>query len=186
MANVTHSAEAFYCGSSENLSIISGYSGLLQSLKGNVDPHISALSKHFTSTSGDANWQNSEKNEGHSREPVLPPLMLEPDRKRTRNIGMNSKRLLIDSQEALELKLTWEEAQDLLRPPLSSKPSVVVIDDHTFEEYDVSNYARKMLTIHYPSPCNFILSFTWGSPFFMHVEIYMWPFPLKAVYCLFW
>ncbi|KAK4801939.1 hypothetical protein SAY86_000142 [Trapa natans] len=136
MTNGVHSAEPFYCGNSENLSIISGYSSLLQSLKGNVDPHISALSKHFTSTSSDTNWQNSEKHEEHGQEPFIPPLLLEPDRKRAKNIGMNSKRLLIDSQEALELKLTWEEAQDLLRPPLSSNPSVVVIDDHTFEEYD--------------------------------------------------
>lgn len=157
MTNGSHSMEAFYCGSSENLPIISGYSSLLQSLKGNVDPHINALSKHFTSTSSDANWQNSEKNEGRTREPFLPPLMLEPDRKRARNIGMNSKRLLIDTQEALELKVTWEEAQDLLRPPLSAKPSVVVIDDHTFEEYDVSNYARKISSINSPSTCNFIL-----------------------------
>ncbi|XP_031380898.1 B3 domain-containing transcription repressor VAL2 [Punica granatum] len=135
MTNGTHSTEAFFSGSFENLPVISGYSSFLQSLKGNADPHINALSKHFTSTSGDINWQNSEKNEGR-REPFLPPSMLAPDRKRTRNIGMNSKRLLIDSQEALELKLTWEEAQDLLRPPLGVQPSVVVVEDHAFEEYD--------------------------------------------------
>ena len=38
----------------------------------------------------------------------------------------------------MELKLTWEEAQDLLRPPPSVKPNIVTIEDQVFEEYDVS------------------------------------------------
>ncbi|KAE8734047.1 B3 domain-containing transcription repressor VAL2 [Hibiscus syriacus] len=52
------------------------------------------------------------------------------------NIGSKSKRLLTDGQDALELKLTWEEAQDLLHPPPGIKPSIVTIEDHDFEEYD--------------------------------------------------
>jgi hypothetical protein len=38
----------------------------------------------------------------------------------------------------MELRLTWEEAQDLLRPPPSVNPSIVTIEDQVFEEYDVS------------------------------------------------
>ena len=41
------------------------------------------------------------------------------------------------SEDVLELRLTWEEAQDLLRPPPSANPSIVTIEDHEFEEYDV-------------------------------------------------
>ena len=59
------------------------------------------------------------------------------DKKGTRNIGSKNKRLLMHSEDALELRLTWEEAQDLLRPPPSANPTIVTIDDHEFEEYDV-------------------------------------------------
>ncbi|XP_031497106.1 B3 domain-containing transcription repressor VAL2-like [Nymphaea colorata] len=58
------------------------------------------------------------------------------EKKRSRNLGSKSKRLHIDSADAMELKLTWEEAQDLLRPPPSIKPSIVMIEDHEFEEYE--------------------------------------------------
>ncbi|OMO64586.1 hypothetical protein CCACVL1_21656 [Corchorus capsularis] len=134
--NGTLSSESFFSGVFENLPIITGYSGLLQSLKGSNDPHLNALSKHLSSANGDISWQKSDKHEDRTREGLLLPSMLAPERKRTRNIGSKSKRLLIDSQDALELKLTWEEAQDLLRPPPSTKPSVVTIEDHDFEEYD--------------------------------------------------
>ena len=104
-----------------------------------MDPHLNALSKHLTTSSGDISWNKTEKQEGRTREGLLLPSLV-PERKRTRNIGSKSKRLLIDSQDALELKLTWEEAQDLLRPPPASKPSTVVIEDLEFEEYEVSGF----------------------------------------------
>lgn len=64
-----------------------------------------------------------------------PTLTME--KKGARNIGSKNKRLLMHSEDALELRLTWEEAQDLLRPPPSANPTIVTIDDHEFEEYDV-------------------------------------------------
>ena len=76
--------------------------------------------------------------EGRKREGSgLPPAQF-PEKKRTRNIGSKSKRLLIDSQDALELTITWEEAQDLFHPPPSINPSLVMIEDHVLEEYEVS------------------------------------------------
>ncbi|CAL8165899.1 unnamed protein product [Prunus armeniaca] len=134
--NGAHSSETFFSGVFENLPVISGYPGLLQSLKGSMDPHLNALSKHLTTASGDISWHKSEKQEGRTREGMLLPSLLVPERKRTRNIGSKSKRLLIDSQDALELKLTWEEAQDLLRPPPAAKPSTIMIEDLEFEEYE--------------------------------------------------
>ncbi|KAE8663190.1 B3 domain-containing transcription repressor VAL2 [Hibiscus syriacus] len=127
---------SFFSDVFENLPIISGYSGLLQSLKGSTDPHLNTLSKHLSSTVGDISWNKSGKQEDMIREGLLLPSMLTPERERTCNIGSKSKRLLIDSQDALELKLTWEETQDLLRPPPNIKPRVVRIEDHDFEEYD--------------------------------------------------
>ncbi|TYI38121.1 hypothetical protein ES332_A02G003700v1 [Gossypium tomentosum] len=134
--NGTLSSESYFSGVFENLPIISGYSGLLQSLKGSTDPHLNGLSKHSSLAGGDISGHKSDMHEDRIREDLLLPSMLTPERKRTRNIGSKSKRLLIDSQDALELKLTWEEAQDLLHPPPSTKPSIVTIEDHDFEEYD--------------------------------------------------
>ncbi|XP_012091052.1 B3 domain-containing transcription repressor VAL2 isoform X2 [Jatropha curcas] len=134
--NGVHTSESFFSGVFENLPIISGYSGLLQSLKGSSDTHLNALSKNLHSANGDISWHKSEKHEERTRESLLLPSLLVPERKRTRNIGSKSKRLLIDSLDALELKLTWEEAQDLLCPPPSVKPSIVTIEDHDFEEYE--------------------------------------------------
>ncbi|KAG8647847.1 hypothetical protein MANES_09G117700v8 [Manihot esculenta] len=134
--NGVHSSESFFSGVFENLPIISGYSGLLQSIKGSTETHLSALSKHLHSANGDTSWHKFEKHEERMRESLLLPSLLVPERKRTRNIGSKSKRLLIDSLDALELKLTWEEAQDLLRPPPTVKPSIVTIEDHDFEEYE--------------------------------------------------
>jgi hypothetical protein len=137
--NGVPSSESYFAGVFENLPIISGYSGLLHSLKGSTDTHLSALSKHLHSASGDISWHKSEKQEARTRDGLLLPSLLAPERKRLRNIGSKSKRLLIDSLDALELKVTWEEAQDLLRPEPSIKPSIVTIEDHDFEEYEVSN-----------------------------------------------
>ncbi|KAG9441904.1 hypothetical protein H6P81_017758 [Aristolochia fimbriata] len=136
-SNGVQSKESFMSGVIENLPIISGYSGLLQSLKGSADPHLNALSEHLNSAEGDINWLRPEKHggrpiEGFPFQPSMPVI----ERRRSRNIGSKSKRLVIDTEDALELKLTWEEAQELLRPPPSVKPSVVMIDDHEFEEYE--------------------------------------------------
>ncbi|TXG57521.1 hypothetical protein EZV62_015350 [Acer yangbiense] len=134
--NGGHSSESFFSGVFENLSIISGYSGVLQSLKGSADPHLNALSKHLSSTPGDVSWLKSEKHEDKTREGLLLQSILVPERKRSRNIGSKSKRLLIDRLDALELKLTWEEAQDMLHPPPTVMPSIITIEDHIFEEYE--------------------------------------------------
>ncbi|OAP07131.1 unnamed protein product [Arabidopsis thaliana] len=58
------------------------------------------------------------------------------EKKRTRTIGAKNKRLLLHSEESMELRLTWEEAQDLLRPSPSVKPTIVVIEEQEIEEYD--------------------------------------------------
>nr|KYP48378.1 B3 domain-containing transcription repressor VAL2 [Cajanus cajan] len=136
MPNGSHSSETSYSGVYENLPILSGYSGLLQSQKGCSESHLNALSKKWNSAGGDMNWHSIDMPESRKREGLPLPPVLVPEKKRTRNIGSKSKRLVIDSQDALELKLTWEEAQDLLRPPPTVKPSIVMIEDHVFEEYE--------------------------------------------------
>lgn len=134
--NASLSSESFFSGVIENLPVMSGCSGLLQSMKGSTDTHMNALSRQLDSAGGNLRWHNSEKCIERTEEGMLSTSMLMPERKKSRNIGSKSKRLLIDSQDVLALRLTWEEVQGMLRPPQSARPSVVVIEDYEFEEYE--------------------------------------------------
>ncbi|XP_071739674.1 B3 domain-containing protein Os07g0679700-like [Rutidosis leptorrhynchoides] len=109
-----------------NVSNMSDYSNVLQSLKRNTDSHIDSLSRNMNLTIGDASWHAKSKVDSS----------FQPDKKRSRNIGSKSKRLLIESQDALDLKYTWEELQDMLLPPVTTQPSTVTIEEHEFEEYE--------------------------------------------------
>ncbi|XP_073259898.1 B3 domain-containing transcription repressor VAL1 isoform X1 [Populus alba] len=88
------------------------------------------------SADGDIGWNNSENHRGRIDGDLLQQTTATTEKKRTQNIGPKSKRLLMHSEDAMELRLTWEEAQDLLHPPPSVKPTIVTIEDHEFEEYD--------------------------------------------------
>ncbi|XP_038894360.1 B3 domain-containing transcription repressor VAL1-like [Benincasa hispida] len=85
---------------------------------------------------GDTSLHKSENFGGRTNDASGQQPMLTMEKKGARNIGSKNKRLLMHSEDALELRLTWEEAQDLLRPPPSANPTIVTIDDHEFEEYD--------------------------------------------------
>ncbi|XP_057956545.1 B3 domain-containing transcription repressor VAL1-like isoform X2 [Malania oleifera] len=136
LPNAVSSGESVLPGDGENLTTGNGLSGLFQSLKGSKDPHLNALSERLTSTDGNINWLKNEKHGGKASKESSQQLMLVPEKKRSRNIGSKNKRLLMHSEDALALRVTWEEAQDLLRPPPCVKPSVVLIEDQEFEEYD--------------------------------------------------
>ncbi|THU68221.1 hypothetical protein C4D60_Mb08t01630 [Musa balbisiana] len=128
IANGTFGNETLFTSISESAPAVSGYSGLLQSLKGAMDPYLSSQSEHLNLSDGEISWhKGGTSNEG---------MQLQPLQKRTRNIGAKSRRLLMNTDDALELKVTWEEAQELLRPPPSAKPSIVTIEDYEVEEYD--------------------------------------------------
>ncbi|KAL8225092.1 hypothetical protein R6Q57_017649 [Mikania cordata] len=58
------------------------------------------------------------------------------EKKRSRNIGLKNKRLLMHNEDAMELKVTWEEAHELLRPSPACKPTISTIENFEFEEYD--------------------------------------------------
>ncbi|CAN4081528.1 unnamed protein product [Withania somnifera] len=118
----------------ENLPLMSDYSGLLQSFKGSRESSVNLSSKHFNS--GDFSWYLTEKNGGRNADGGFSSSMPVSECKRSRNIGSKSKRLLIDAHDALELKLSWQELQDMLRPPPSGQPTTVTIEDHEFEEYE--------------------------------------------------
>ncbi|XP_018681987.2 B3 domain-containing protein Os07g0679700 isoform X1 [Musa acuminata AAA Group] len=128
IANGTFGNETLFSGVNENISTVSGYSGFLRSLKGAMDPYLSSQLEHMNASDEEISWhKGGMPNEG---------LQLQPLQKRSRNIGTKSRRFLMDTEDALELKLTWEEAQELLRPPPRAKPSIVTIEDHEVEEYE--------------------------------------------------
>ncbi|XWS74447.1 hypothetical protein CRYUN_Cryun02cG0216900 [Craigia yunnanensis] len=135
LPNGAHSGETSHSGGIENLSTVSAYSGLFQTPKGGKDPLINALSEHLGLPDRSISWGRGENHGDSANEDPVQQPAVNAEKKRTRNIGSKSKRLLMHSEDALELRLTWEEAQDLLRPPRSVGPSIVTIEDHEFEEY---------------------------------------------------
>ncbi|XP_052177804.1 B3 domain-containing transcription repressor VAL1-like isoform X2 [Diospyros lotus] len=95
-------------------------------------PNVAALGE---TSLGGAN-DNTPAHDGRTNEDTLQRQMLIPEKKRSRNISSKSKRLLMHREDAFELRLTWEEAQELLRPPPSSKPNIFMIEGREIEEYN--------------------------------------------------
>ncbi|KAJ7964322.1 B3 domain-containing protein [Quillaja saponaria] len=135
-SNGISSRETTSSSAIENLPAGNGCSDLLQSIKGSKEPHLNAPSEHLHVGNGDINLPITESNRGMTNSDTIQLPIPVSEKKRARNIGPKSKRLLIHNEDSLELRLTWEEAQDLLRPPPSAKPTIVTIEDHVFEEYD--------------------------------------------------
>ncbi|KAE9591329.1 putative transcription factor & chromatin remodeling CW-Zn-B3/VAL family [Lupinus albus] len=122
-------------GGTENLLLDSSYADLLQSIKGNGESNLNGHPKHLDLGAGAVGFlttENCEKTNNHSLHQPIPLS----EKKRTHNIGPKSKRLRIDNEDAMELRLTWEETQHLLRPPPSVQPSIVTIEDQVIEEYE--------------------------------------------------
>ncbi|KAG6751406.1 hypothetical protein POTOM_045942 [Populus tomentosa] len=111
-------------------------SGLLDGTASGETSFSGTVETLLTLTDGDIGWNNSENHSGRINGDLLQQTTAPTEKKRTQNIGPKSKRLLMHSEDAMELRLTWEEAQDLLHPPPSVKPTIVTIEDHEFEEYD--------------------------------------------------
>ncbi|CAH8328308.1 unnamed protein product [Eruca vesicaria subsp. sativa] len=107
-----------------------------QVFKGSSEPNLSLFSNSLSPGCGEINWSKLDKSENIAKDSLMLQPSLVSARKRVRNIGTKSKRLLIDSVDVLELRLTWEETQELLRPPQSAKPSICTVEDHDFEEYE--------------------------------------------------
>ncbi|KAL0389138.1 UNVERIFIED_CONTAM: B3 domain-containing transcription repressor VAL1 [Sesamum calycinum] len=77
---------------------------------------------------------NPLSNGGRTSDDSLQRHMPISEKKKARNI--KNKRLLMPSDDAMELRITWEEAQELLRPSPTAEPNVVMVEDHEFEEFE--------------------------------------------------
>ncbi|KAM7501707.1 hypothetical protein LguiB_000611 [Lonicera macranthoides] len=82
-------------------------------------------------------WRKNGEHGGvKTEEHTESPLIMEKKKKKSRQIGSKSKRLHMHSEDAMELRVTWQEAQDMLRPSPRAIPTIVMIEDHEIEEYD--------------------------------------------------
>ncbi|XP_021911454.1 B3 domain-containing protein Os07g0563300-like [Carica papaya] len=98
-----------------------------------------AMVSNGVATNGDvdfgdpSSWSKVDKSGYIAKEAIGAKSMSR--KRKSSTLGSKSKRLRLDSEDLIELKLTWEEAQGLLRPP-SNVPSIVVIEGFEFEEYE--------------------------------------------------
>lgn len=60
-------------------------------------------------------------------------------KRKNSTLGPKSKRLQIETEELIELKLTWEQAQGLFRRPPNDVPKIVVIEGYEIEEFEVTS-----------------------------------------------
>lgn len=91
-----------------------------------------------------SSWSKVDKS-GYIAKEVLGAKSSLSRKRKSSTLGSKSKRLRIENEDVIELKLTWEEAQGLLRPPPNHIPSVVVIEGFEFEEYEVK-YLKHVLS----------------------------------------
>ncbi|KAJ4981126.1 hypothetical protein NE237_031963 [Protea cynaroides] len=79
-------------------------------------------------------WSKVDKS-GYIAKEILGAKASIPNKRKSSTLGSKSKRLRIENEDLIELKITWEEAQELLRSPINHDPSVVTIEGHEFEEF---------------------------------------------------
>lgn len=80
-------------------------------------------------------WSNIDKS-GYIAKDAVGVKSSVPRKRKNNSLDSVSKCLKIDNMGAIELKITWEEAQGLIRPPHNHAPRVVIIEGFEFEEYE--------------------------------------------------
>lgn len=83
-----------------------------------------------------SSWSKVDKS-GYIAKEVLGTKSSISRKKKNSTLRAKSKRVRIENEDLIQLKITWEEAQVLLRPSPNHLPSVVVIEGFEFEEYEV-------------------------------------------------
>ncbi|XP_073302344.1 B3 domain-containing protein Os07g0563300-like isoform X1 [Primulina huaijiensis] len=117
--------------------IIKNRSGEVISINGNLNgkshqrfPLINQVAKSDPRSAGSIvkSTFNSKK--------ILETKPMTHNNRKNSTLGTKSKRLRIENEDIMELKLTWEEAQLLMRPPPKIVPSVFVIEGFEIEEFE--------------------------------------------------
>ncbi|GFQ01824.1 B3 domain-containing protein os07g0563300 [Phtheirospermum japonicum] len=86
---------------------------------------------------------------GHTKaEKMLEDKPIIQSKRKSNNLGAKNKRLRIVSEDAIQLNLTWREAQGLMRPPEKIVPSIFVVEGCEFEEFEGAAPVIGRPTIH--------------------------------------
>ncbi|KAL8460326.1 hypothetical protein ACS0TY_032026 [Phlomoides rotata] len=93
-----------------------------------------------TSIPGDVSARNKSGDaisvNGHMKEKIPEDKPIVHSKRKNSNLGAKSKRLRIENEDMIELKLTWKEAQGLMRAPANVVPSSIVVEGCEFEEFE--------------------------------------------------
>ncbi|KAK6124420.1 hypothetical protein DH2020_041840 [Rehmannia glutinosa] len=73
---------------------------------------------------------------GHTKEKILEDKPSIHSKRKNSSFGAKSKRPRIETEDVIELKITWKEAQGLMRTPAKIVPSIVVVEGCEFEEFE--------------------------------------------------
>ncbi|XP_074267800.1 B3 domain-containing transcription repressor VAL1-like isoform X2 [Silene latifolia] len=131
--NGVPSGESLCHDVTDGLATDNGPSGL--HLTRDLENHLTFLPEQLETLNGDTVLNKYEKlsmaSKDASQQPNLAPL-----KKRMRDISSKSKRSIMHNEDAVEIRLSWEDTQDLLRPPPNAEPNIVLVEDIEFEEYN--------------------------------------------------
>ena len=106
----------------------------LRPLKGNTE------SRNSINTADQATWSKFDRSGFIQKDGPTARSSQGPTKRKGSNLGSKSKRLRMENEDSMELKVTWEEAQELLRPPPNHVPTIVVIEGIEIEEYEVCQF----------------------------------------------
>ncbi|XP_042506761.1 B3 domain-containing protein Os07g0563300-like [Macadamia integrifolia] len=79
-------------------------------------------------------WSKVDKSGYIAKEVPRAKASLSTKRKSS-TLGSKSKRLRMENEDLIELKISWVEAQGLIRPPPNNFPNIVMIEGQEIEEY---------------------------------------------------
>lgn len=97
---------------------------------------LNGVSSHGDAELADpSSWSKVDKS-GYIAKEVLGAKSSISRKRKNSTLRTKSKRIRMENEDLIQLKITWEEAQGLLRPPPNLVPSVVLIEGFEFEEYE--------------------------------------------------
>ncbi|XP_026392358.1 B3 domain-containing transcription repressor VAL1-like [Papaver somniferum] len=105
-------------------------------LMGGMESTSYSSINQFNSEDPTIDWSKVDKSSYIAKDVQCSKPSVLPSKRKSSTLGSRSKRLRMETEDQIELKLTWEEAQGLLRHRRDNAPSVVVIEGHSFEEYE--------------------------------------------------
>jgi hypothetical protein len=120
-------------GNIDNFPTIASLTGLLSQSVKNSEARANGNSNF--SDMGYGWYGMAEKEEPKAKESSLFQSLFAGDKKSKPPSSKNKRP--INTDESTEFRITWEEAQDLLRSPPNVSPNIVTIEGFVFEEYEV-------------------------------------------------